>query len=45
MQKTTQVEDFEEDFDPSSEPLEGSGFEQEFTDPAFSGNDNEEAEN
>lgn len=45
MQKTTQVEDFEQDFDPTSEPLEGSGFEQELNDPEFSGDDNEEAEN
>ena len=36
MQKTTQVEEPEHDFEPTSDPLAGSGFEQEQADPEFS---------
>jgi hypothetical protein len=44
MQKTTQTNDFDHDFEPTGDPLAGSSFEQEQTDPEFSsGLDEEEA--
>ncbi len=44
MQKTTQVPDAEQDFEPTSDPLPGSGFDDEPSDPEFSdGSEDEEA--
>ncbi len=44
MQKTPQVQDLLENFEPATDPLIGSGFEEEPVEPEFSGDDNEEAE-